>query len=311
MGKRIAFLGASITKGERVKKEECFLSLLEKKWKEEKQDIQIINRGESGTMSSNGLFKVSEIIEQKPDLLFLDYAMNDTGDRFLAECVEGMVSSLLREGIAVVILFFCNDQGVCTRGAMERVAAHYQVPILDIGAKIVAKFEEGSLTWEKYGLDYVHPSAYGHQLIANYINEFYHNYEWQEKESIKRSVPDEPAFLGALRKYEILELSESMKGAKPGQVVFQKKLNYKMMMLEFRQNSLPNPANMIISINGTVVESAEAFATFAWGNPVAKYINGGDSLQEYEVTITLGKEKPPVDWDYSMFQCKLLLGVEL
>lgn len=310
MSKRIAFLGGSITKGEMVKKEESFLSLLEKRWKEEKQDIQIINRGESGTMSSNGIYKVPEIIEQKPDLLFLDYAMNDTGDRFLAECVEGMVSTLLREGIAVVILFFCNDQGLCTRGAMERIAAHYQIPIWDIGAKVIEKLQDGSLTWEEYGQDYVHPTPYGHQLIARYIGELYQNYEWQEKETIKK-VPKEPAFLGALRKYEILELAENMKDAKPGQIVFQEKLSYKMLLLEFRQNSIPNPANMMISIDGTMVESAEAFANFAWGNPVAKYINGGDSLQEHEVTITLGKEKPPVDWDYRMFQCKLLLGTEL
>ena len=97
---KVAFLGGSLSKGERVKRELCFVSLFEQKIEEK---------------LSNGR-KV------------LDYAMNDTGDRSLWESTEGICSQLIQAGAHVVILLFCNDQGHCTRGAMERVASHYHLP---------------------------------------------------------------------------------------------------------------------------------------------------------------------------------------
>ena len=75
---RVAFLGGSLTKGEMVKKEKCFVSLFEKKLPEvlgEGWETTILRYGESGAMSANGLFKVWDLLNEKPDLVFLDYAI--------------------------------------------------------------------------------------------------------------------------------------------------------------------------------------------------------------------------------------------
>ena len=130
---KVAFLGGSLSKGERVKRELCFVSLFEQKIEERLSNgrkVSVLRYGQSGTMSSNGLYKVKKLIEEKPDLVFLDYAMNDTGDRYLWESTEGICSQLVQAGAHVVILLFCNDQGHCTRGAMERVAFSYHLPVV-------------------------------------------------------------------------------------------------------------------------------------------------------------------------------------
>lgn len=146
---KVAFLGGSLSKGERVKRELCFVSLFEQKIEERLSNgrkVSVLRYGQSGTMSSNGLYKVKKLIEEKPDLVFLDYAMNDTGDRYLWESTEGICSQLVQAGAHVVILLFCNDQGHCTRGAMERVASHYHLPVVDIGKTITDKIQKGELT---------------------------------------------------------------------------------------------------------------------------------------------------------------------
>lgn len=98
---KVAFLGGSLSKGERVKRELCFVSLFEQKIEEKLSNgrkVSVLRYGQSGTMSSNGLYKVKELIEEKPDLVFLDYAMNDTGDRYLWESTEGICSQLIQAG---------------------------------------------------------------------------------------------------------------------------------------------------------------------------------------------------------------------
>lgn len=70
---KVAFLGGSLSKGERVKRELCFVSLFEQKIEQRLSNgrkVSVLRYGQSGTMSSNGLYKVKELIEEKPDLVF-------------------------------------------------------------------------------------------------------------------------------------------------------------------------------------------------------------------------------------------------
>ena len=227
---KVAFLGGSLSKGERVKRELCFVSLFEQKIEEKLSNgrkVSVLRYGQSGTMSSNGLYKVKELIEEKPDLVFLDYAMNDTGDRYLWESTEGICSQLIQAGAHVVILLFCNDQGHCTRGAMERVASHYHLPVVDIGKTITDKIQKGELTWEEYGLDYVHPTPLGHEIITSELLNLFQ--EKEQKENVMEDYyPETPAFLGAFRNSYIMDLSEKMVDTKPGDVILDTEITMKI-----------------------------------------------------------------------------------
>lgn len=306
---RIGFLGGSLTKGEMVKKEYGFVSLFERGIVEvlgEDREITILQYGESGTLSSNGLFKVRNLIAEKPDLVFVDYAMNDSGDRYLWETTEGICYQLLQGGSGVIGLLFCNNQGSCTRGAMERVASHYRFPVYDIGKKIFSQIQGGMMTWQDYGQDYVHPTVLGHEMIAGYLLDLF---EPVESQSEKFSIPKEPAFEGAFRQTQIWDLTERLRGASSGDVIYEGEILFRMLLMEFYQDHVPNQASLVISLDGKRITSAEAYASMAWGNRVCRYIGGDGSLEKHQLTVTLGKGTPPADWDYSEFQLRFLLGV--
>ena len=305
----IACLGGSLSRGEGVPGEDCFVSVfgreIQRRWKERGR-IRVIQRGESGTMSSNGLFKAGELCEQKPDIVFIDYAMNDTSDRYLWECTEGLVYQFLKNEIAVVILLFCNEQGQCTRGAMEKTAAHYRVPVLDIGSTVWRQVQSGKMSWEEYAGDYVHPTVNGHHRIAEMLCDFMDGLEAGAEPVV--SLPDEPVYSGAFLNYQILSLRRDMRHRKPGDVIFRKTITCRMLLMEFIQDKIKNPANVRIEINGRLVNLAEAYASMAWGNRVCRYLCGDGSLSEYDVAVILGRDRHPDGWDYSDMDFKLLWG---
>lgn len=309
---RIAFLGGSLSKGEMVKSDKCFVSLFEARIVSAlggEKEISVLRYGESGTLSANGLFKVQQLIAEKPDLVFIDYAMNDPGDRYLWETTEGICYQLSKAEIGVVILLFCNERGQCTRGAMERTGAHYHLPVYDIGKKIMSQMEKGTLTWQQYGQDYVHPTEYGHELIAEYLLRLFVSTEGIEEMEEITKLPEEPAFAGAFRQTKLLDLTGRLQDARAGDVVFSQEIETRMILMEFWQDSVPNHASAVIVLDGKKIATADAYASMAWGNPVSRYIGGDGRREKHQLTVFLGKGSPPAGWDYTKLRLRFLFGV--
>lgn len=308
---RIAFLGGSLSKGEMVKREDCFVSVFETQITHilgTKKNVSILRYGESGTLSANGLFKVQSLIAEKPDLVFVDYAMNDPGDRYLWETTEGICYQLCKAGIGVIILLFCNERGQCTRGAMERTASHYHLPVYDIGKQIFSQIEEGKISWQEYAQDYVHPTVYGHKLIAKYLPHLFSPIGDAADDTEEYVIPEEPAFEGAFRQMCELDLKESMRNAKKGEVIFSGEIETTMILMEFWQDRKPNEASAVISLDGKKVATADAYAAMAWGNPVSRYIGGDGNMEKHDLTVSLGQGEIPSGWDYSKLRLRFLFG---
>lgn len=306
---RIGFLGASLTHGEWVAREKNFVSCFAGKINEiyrGRGRIEVLPFGESGTRSSNALFKVDRVLQERPDIVFLDFSMNDDGERYMGDCFEGLVRRMLCHDVAVVILLFCNNRGNCTRGALERVGHCYRVPVFDIGKILYAKVQEG-MPWEMYAQDYVHPTEYGHAWIADRLCEYMGRIERGETED-GEILPEQPVFTGAFFDYDILDFQEELRGRKPGDIIFSGKLFFRMLLTEFVQDKIPNPASIEVWIDDRRLQIADAFAIMAWGNKVASYLLGEGDLEEHELRIVLGKDRPKPGWDYADFQLKLLLG---
>ena len=170
--KKIAALGASVSKGETVKKGNAFLNKMEQKWESYFPGSTVpefINASVSGTFSANALFVMDELLQKKPDLVFLDYSVNDPGQYYFQEAFEGLVHHFLENGTYVCVLLFCNQNGNCTRGAMTRIAHYYHIPLLDIGSVVMENIRENRFLWQDYASDYVHPRIEGHELSLIHI----------------------------------------------------------------------------------------------------------------------------------------------
>jgi hypothetical protein len=154
---RVAYLGGSITNapGWRV------LSL---KWLQQKYPnakLSEIHAAVSGTGSDFGAFRVGrEALDRKPDLLFVEFAVNDGGaaPERIARAMEGIVRQTWRANPETDICFVYTlgnfdletlQGGHYQRSAatMERVAEHYAIPSIHFGVEVARLHKEGKLVF--------------------------------------------------------------------------------------------------------------------------------------------------------------------
>ena len=152
---KVAYLGGSITAqdGWRVKS----LAFLNKSYPKTK--CSEINAAIGGTGSNLGVLRIDhDVLSQKPDLLFVEFAVNDggTAPNEIVKAMEGIVRktwSWYPECDICFVYTFTDGSlnelksGVLNRSAatMELVADHYGIPTIHMGIEAVRLEKEGKL----------------------------------------------------------------------------------------------------------------------------------------------------------------------
>lgn len=176
----VAFLGGSITEmdGYRV----MVQADLQARFPE--TNFTFINAGISSTCSTTGAFRLHEdVLSAKPDLLFVEFAVNDDQDGLHAqrECIRGMEGIIRHARTAlpkldIVVTHFVNPpmlkklqngQTPISSGSHERVAAQYGVSSSDLAREVAERITAGTLTWKEYGG--THPKDPGNRIAADMI----------------------------------------------------------------------------------------------------------------------------------------------
>lgn len=187
---RVGYLGGSITaaNGWRVK------SL---KWLKEQYpsaNLSEINAAIGGTGSDLGVFRANQdVISKKPDLLFIEFAVNDGGGQpeNIQRCMEGIVRQTWAADPNTDICFVYTismpmlkdyQEGNLSRSAtaMEGVADHYAIPSIAFGVEVAKQVTDGSLIFtgkpdpakpnERFFTgDNVHPGDTGHEVYQTVI----------------------------------------------------------------------------------------------------------------------------------------------
>jgi len=178
----IAFLGGSITQGAGAVplQEKCYARLF--------FDglcriygaggAQYIKAGVGGTPSQLGLLRYERDIGRdgavRPDLVVIEFAVNDEGDETGGVCYESLVKKILDQPQhpAVILLFsvFANDWNLKER--LAPIGFRYQLPMVDmleaVSPQFTAKRGGGLvLTKRQYFYDAYHPSNLGHRIMAD------------------------------------------------------------------------------------------------------------------------------------------------
>jgi lysophospholipase L1-like esterase len=194
---RIAYLGGSITAqdGWRPKT----LNWFRQRFPNAK--VSEINAAIGGTGSDLGVFRLQhDALEHKPDLLFVEFAVNDGGapPEQIYRCMEGIVRQTWKQDAATDICFLYTVAGnmletlqqgrfPSSASAMEKVAEHYGIPSIHMGLEVARLEKAGKLIFkgdkpktdaEKAALgdkilfspDVVHPyTDTGHQLYLEAV----------------------------------------------------------------------------------------------------------------------------------------------
>ena len=193
----LGYLGGSITEGYKVKKDECYASLTYNIFKDmygNGDNVGYCNAGLSGTPSKLGVLRMErDLLKDDPDIVFLEYAVNDGNDFTYQEAYESIVRTLLERDIAVILLFSVTEDDYSAQDYMKEIGTYYDLPMISYCDALRFLFKNNRLTWKEFSNDGSHPNKDGHQLVASMIEHYFKTVT--EQESQPYVLPEEPKTL--------------------------------------------------------------------------------------------------------------------
>lgn len=173
----IGVIGGSITAGAGAgSPETAWGSLVAKWWRDTfpKADISFVNAGIGATGSDLGAHRVRKhLLEKKPDLVMVEYAVNDAAAPFAAETLEGLVRQILSQPNhpAVMLLFTMDNQGGNVQAEHAEIGRHYGLPMASFRDALWPEIEAGRMAWTDVEADEVHPNDCGHAWCARLLTD--------------------------------------------------------------------------------------------------------------------------------------------
>ena len=102
----VGFLGGSITQGSLASRQEnCYASLVFDWWRQQFPNARLINAGIGGTTSQFGVARVeADLLQYKPDMVFVEFSVNDDATPFFMETYEGLIRKILLSGAGLMLI---------------------------------------------------------------------------------------------------------------------------------------------------------------------------------------------------------------
>ena len=174
----IGFLGGSITEGRGAGSiQDCYVSQVYKWWCDTfpQAEITAVNAGIGGTSSYLGVHRVdTELLVHRPDLVFIEFAVNDTYTEFCMNSYENLIRKVLMvdSNPALVLLFAANSDGNSSQAVEAALGQYYELPMISYGNAVIPEVAAGSFMWHEIAADTVHPNNMGHAIFAGLITTF-------------------------------------------------------------------------------------------------------------------------------------------
>lgn len=304
----IAFLGGSITEGLTAGPEKCWAKLTYDYLCEKYPDTKInyVNAGMSGTPSILGNARLErDILSHNPDLLFVEFAVNDGTDAFYKDSYEAIVRrTLMQENNPAVVLYFTVLKSGYSAESyyMSAIGEHYDLPMISLNSALAPEFKSGRMTWEKYSDDESHPNIWGHEmtrdLIVNMFNKELEKIETEGADSgytIPENTLNSDRFMGVqlydrdhpLENVEFISAGGfttdiathqhfpagwSYKGTPSECAPMEFKFTGDTLFLLYECANSRVYGSVKITIDGKEIGSYATSANDGWNNPVAKFI---------------------------------------
>lgn len=185
----IIYYGGSVTVGGGYEK--SWRKLVGKWFEDNFPDAKINNlsRAIGATGSRFGLYRLSrDVLPYKPDLIFIEFAINDYYHPETSTNAKMMLETMIREiktaypDCDIVTLLTTekvyasisyNNMLYDQAQAHDDVSAHYNIPTVRIGCAAVNRMGENhAARWNMFFEDAVHPNSYGHEYYYDCIEEF-------------------------------------------------------------------------------------------------------------------------------------------
>jgi acyl-CoA thioesterase-1 len=173
--KAIVFLGDSVSAGLGVQREEAFPALIGKKTRALGLPFEIINAGESGDTTADGLRRIEWLLRQKIDILVIELGANDG--------LRGLPAATMKANLEAIIA-----KAKAANPSVKIVIAGMQMPP-NLGADYANAFQQtfpqaaqetksALIPFLLEGVgghrdlnqpDQIHPTARGHAVVAETV----------------------------------------------------------------------------------------------------------------------------------------------
>lgn len=186
----IAFLGGSITQGSLASEIAYAYAQRVTRWWQDKYPmtkITGINAGIGGTTSHFGVARVEEdVLRYQPDLVFVEFSVNDDAEPFFMETYEGLIRRILTSGTKPAVVLIHNvryDTGGNAQVFHSQIGRYYELPSVSMQSSILPKVLCGELEAKRITEDNLHPNDFGHELVAGVVTSFLEQVDKEKEEA--------------------------------------------------------------------------------------------------------------------------------
>lgn len=207
----IAFIGGSITQGAGAVPintgcyaYKTFQGLCALAGKSTEENIHFIKAGVGGTPSELGMLRYERDVLRNgsvaPDIVVVEFAVNDGGDETNGECYDSLVRKIWKGDCApaVILLFavFADDWNLQDR--LSAVGKAYGLPMVSTRDAVVEQFykkpgEGKVISKSQFFYDCFHPTNLGHTVMADGLIHLFRTVDAQpaawEEETLAQTAP--------------------------------------------------------------------------------------------------------------------------
>lgn len=207
---KVGFIGGSITMGCLATEPElCYAYRVYEWWQEKfpKTEVSYINAGIGATTSQFAAARVEkDLLDQKPDVVFVEFSVNDDANEFFMETYESLIRKIYTfdQNTAIIIINCVRyDDGGSAEVWHAKVARYYELPQISMQRSIYPEVAAGRISAEEITADYLHPNDIGHKLVAgvieSFLEEVYTEREQKEAEAEEKAPLTEASYQHAVR----------------------------------------------------------------------------------------------------------------
>lgn len=317
----IVYLGGSITEGASAVPQQtnCYAyrsaQLFAEKFMKDPSQLEYHNAGISGTPSLLGITRCQQdVLDYKPDIVFVEFAVNDSTDDTSRMVYESLVRKLLQSETqpAVVLVITLMNSGYSAHVHMKQVGKHYDLGVVSVYDAVQIQINQGKMQWSDYSADYAHPTTEGHAFVAELIGYYFDQAAATPAEEY--TLPEEAHYGKALENLQNIRPGDAaivseggfpfgdvtcysytkgwrhpQSAASADPMVLQ--VNGSYLSLAFKQEKNTACGTAEVLVDGTVAATLSGYADSAWGNVVTQLIPLGDSGEHrIELRMTQGDE---------------------
>lgn len=306
----IAFSGGSISRGSNGKcvLEDNYTALVCRALAGRFPERKIVNVNLSADSADSfiGLSIADKKIDEvKPDIVFVEYAVNNDVDMEHIISFESLVSRYYNSGSkpAVILVLLINQAFFTSQGYMKMVGKQYGLPVISVADSLKKLLEDRVIDWQTYSDDNIHPNEWGFRFIADSIMFYFDSMKKDPKD--EEIVKISPVYSLDYENFRVVpadseEIEYKGYAATDGTGFFEHCLTlkekndssyikfsskFRFLFTAYIHDKTDRFSDAEIYIDGEKKCVLQGKSVYGWGNAVLKNVYRSDHEREHEVKI--------------------------